>query len=100
MQLKCCAQYVSKFGKLSSGHRTAQKGLVFIPIPKGSDKECSNYHTIAFISHSSKVMLKILQARPKQYMNQELPDVQTGFRKGSRPRDQIVNIRWIIGKER
>ena len=100
MQLKCCTQYVSKFGKLSSGHRTAQKGLVFIPIPKGSDKECSNYHTIAFISHSSKVMLKILQARLQQYVNHELPDIQAGFRKGRGTRDQIANIHWIIEKAR
>ena len=100
MQLKCCAQYVSKFGKLSSGHRTAQKGLVFIPIPKGSDKECSNYHTIAFISHSSKVMLKILQARIQQYMSYKLPDVQAGFRKGKGTRDQIANIHWIMEKAR
>ena len=74
---------------------------VFIPIPKkGNAKECSNYCTIALISHPSKVMLKILQARLQQYMNQELPDVQTGFRKGRGTRDQIVNIRWIIEKAR
>ena len=67
------------------------KRSVFIPIPKkGNAKECSNYHIIALISHASKVMLKILQARLQQYMNHELPDVQTGFRKG---RDQIANIR-------
>ena len=63
-------------------------------------KECSNYSTIAFISHASKVMLKILQARLQQYVNRELPDVQTGFRKGRGTRDQIVNIRWIIEKAR
>ena len=75
------------------------KRSVFIPIPKkGNAKECSNYCTIALISHPSKVMLKILQARLQQYMNQELPDVQTGFRKGRGTRDQIVNIRWIIEK--
>ena len=68
--------------------------LVFVPIPKkGNAKECSNYHTIAFFSHTSKVMLKILQARPQQYMNGELPDVQAGFRKGIGTRDQITNIR-------
>ena len=68
---------------------------VFIPIPKkGNAKECSNYHTIALISHASKVMLKILQARLQQYMSHELPDVQAGFRKGRGTRDQIVNIRW------
>ena len=77
------------------------KRSVFILIPKkGNAKECSNYRTTALISHASKVMLKILQARLQQYVNQELPDIKAGFRKGSRPRDQIVNIRWIIGKER
>ena len=66
---------------------------VFIPIPKkGNAKECSNYHTIALISHASKVILKILQARLQQYMNCELPDVQAGFRKGTGTRDQIANI--------
>ena len=65
-----------------------------------NDKECSNYCTIALISHVSKVMLKILQTRLEQYMNQELPDVQTGFRKGRGIRDQIANIRWIIEKAR
>ena len=70
------------------------KRSVFIPGPKkGNPKECSNYHTILLISHASKVMLKILQARLQQYMNQELPDVQAGFRKGRRTRDQIANIR-------
>ena len=74
---------------------------VFIPIPKkGNAKECSNYHTIALISHASKVMLKILQARLQQYMNHELPDVRAGFRKGRGTRDQIANIRWIIKKVR
>ena len=63
-------------------------------------KECSNYHTIALISHASKVMLKILQARFQQYVNSELPDVQAGFRKGSGNRDQIANICWIIEKAR
>ena len=77
------------------------KGSVFILIPKkGSVKECSNYHTIALISHASKVMLKILQARLQQYVNCELPDVQAGFRKGRGTRDQIANIHWIIEKAR
>ena len=72
-----------------------------IPIPKkGNAKECSNYHTIALILHASKVMLKILQARLQQYVNQELPDVQAGFSKGRGTRDQIENIHWIIEKER
>ena len=78
-----------------------KKRPVFIPIPKkGNAKECSNYHTIALISHTSKVMLKILQARPQQYVNHELPDVQAGFRKGRGTRDQIANICWIIKKAR
>ena len=77
------------------------KRLVFIPIPKkGNAKECSNYRTIAFISHASKVILKILQARLQQYVNCELPDVQAGFRKGRGTRDQIANIRWINEKAR
>src|SRR5574341_1346618 len=77
------------------------KRSVFIPIPKkGNAKECSNYCTIAPISHPSKVMLKILQARLQQYMNYELPNVQTGFRKGRGTRDQIANIRWIMEKAR
>ena len=72
---------------------------VFIPIPKkGNAKECSNYSTIAFISHVSKVMLKILQARLQQYVNHELPDVQAGFRKGRGTRDEIAKICWIIEK--
>ena len=72
---------------------------VFIPIPKkGNAKECSNYHRIALISHTSKVMLKILQARLQQYVNYELPDVQAGFRKGRGTRDQITNNCWIIKK--
>ena len=75
------------------------KRSVFILIPKkGNSKECSNYCTIALVSHTSKVMLKILQARLQQYMNQELPDVQAGFRKGRGTRDQMANIHWIIEK--
>ena len=76
------------------------KRAVFIPISKrGNAKECSNYHTIAFISNSSKVMLKILQARLQLYINHELPDAQGGFRKGRGTRDQIANICWIIKKQ-
>ena len=75
------------------------KKSVFIPIPKkGNTKECSNYRTIALITHASKVMLKILQARLQQYMNCEFPGVQSGFRKGRGTRDQIANILWIIDK--
>ena len=77
------------------------KRSVFIPIPKkDSVKECSNYGTIALISHARKVMLKILQDRLQRYMNRELPDVQAGFRKGRGTRDQIANICWIIKKAR
>ena len=77
------------------------KRSVFIPIPKkGTAKECSNYHTIALISHASKEKLKILQARLQQYVNFELPDVQASFRKGRGTRDQIANIYWIIEKVR
>ena len=65
---------------------------------KDNSKECSNYHTIALISHASKVMLKILQGRLQQYVNRELPDVQAGFRKGRRIGDQIANIHWIVEK--
>ena len=75
------------------------KRSVFIPAPKkGNAKECSNYRTIALISHASKVMLKNLQARLQQYVNHELPDVQAGFRKGRGTRDQIANICWITEK--
>ena len=76
------------------------KRSVFTPIPKkGNAKECSNYHTIALISHASKVMLKILQDRLQQYVNRELSDVPAGFRKGRGTRDQIANIHWIIEKQ-
>ena len=76
--------------------REFQKNICFID----NAKECSNYHTIALISHASKVMLKIHQARLQQYVNRELPDIQAGFRKGRGTRDQIGNIRWIIEKAR
>ena len=77
------------------------KRSVFIPFPKkGNAKECSNYRTIALVSHASKAMLKILQARLQWYMNHEIPDVQADFRKGRGIRDQIANIRWIIKKAR
>ena len=78
-----------------------RKRSYFIPIPKkGNAKECSNYRTIALISHASKIMLTILEARLQQYVNHELPDVQAGFRKGRGTRDQIADIRWIIEKAR
>ena len=77
------------------------KRSVFLPIlKKGNAKECSNYHTIALISHTTKGMLKILQARLQKYVNQELPDIQAGFRKGRGNRNQIANIHWIIEKAR
>ena len=77
------------------------KRSIFIPIPKKDNaKECSNYRTIALISHASKVMLKILQARLQQYVNRELADVQAGFRKRRGTRDQIANIRWVMEKGR
>ena len=99
MPLRCCIQYISKFGKLSCGPRTGRS--VFIPIPqKGNAKECSSYHTIALVSHASKVMLKILQARLQQYVNSEIPDVQAEFRKGRGTRDQIASVHWIIEKAR
>ena len=85
----------------NSAVATGMEKSVFIPIPKkGNAKECSNNHTVAFISHASKVMLKILQARLQQFVNRELPDVQAGFRKGRGTRDQIANIRWVIEKAR
>ena len=97
--VKCCTQYASKLGKLQWPQDW--KRSVFIPIPKkGNAKECSNYCTIALISHASKVMLNILQARLQQYMNREFPDVQAGFRKGRGTRDQIANISLIMEKAR
>ena len=84
----------------NSAVATGLEKSVFIPIPKkGNAKECSNYHTMALISHTSKVMLKIFQARLQHCMNHELPDVQAGFRKGRGTRDQIANICWIMEKQ-
>ena len=99
MLLKCCTQYASKFGKLSSGHRTG-KYQFHSNSKKGNAKECTNYCTIALISHASKVMLKILQARLQQYIKCELLDVQAGFRKGRGTRHKIANIHWIMEKAR
>ena len=97
MLWKCCTQYASKFGKLSSGHGT---GKVFsFQSQRKASQECSNYCTTALTSHASKVMLKILQVRLQECMNCELPDVQAGFRKGRGTRDQIANICWIWKKE-
>ena len=98
MLWECYTQYVIKFGKLSSGHRTGKRS-VFIPIPKkGNAKECSNYHTIALISHASKLMPKILRAKLQQYMNHEVPEFHARLRKVRGTRDQISNIRRIIRK--
>ena len=94
MLLECCSQYASKFGTLSSGHRTGKGQFSF----QSQTKAMPNYRTIALISHASKVMLKILQARLQQYMNCDLPDVQASFRKGRGTRGQIANIRWIMEK--
>ena len=88
MLWKCCTQYASIFGNLSSGHRIGKRSVFILILKKGNAKECSNYCTIAFISHTSKVMLKILQARLQQYMNHELPDAQAAFSKRQR------NQRW------
>ena len=123
MLSKCCTQYANKFGKPSSGHRTVfismkemslfsfqwkkwvcfhfnrpEKICFHFNPKKGNAKECQNYHTIALISHASKVMLKILQARLQSYVNCEFPDVQAGFRKARGNRDQIANNCWIIEK--
>ena len=100
MLQKCCTQYANIIWKTQQWPQDWKRS-VFIPIPKkGNAKECSNYCTIALISHTSKIMLKIFQARLQQYANRELPDVQAGFRKGSGTRDQIANICWIIEKAR
>ena len=99
MPSRFCIHYVSKSGRSRSGHRTGKS--ILIPIAKkGRIKECANHQTIALISHTSKVMLKILHARLQHYGNQELPDVQAGFRKGRGTRDQIANIHWIIEEAR
>ena len=94
MLLKCCTQYASKFGKLSSGHRIGKGQSVFIPISKkGNAKECSNYHTIMLISHARKVMLKILPARLQQYVNREL-QIQNWIQK--RQRNQRSNCQYPL----
>ena len=91
----------SKRGLISWLQSPSAEIFLFIPVPKkGTAKECSNYHTTALISHTSKEMLKILQARLQKYLNCELPDIQVGFRKGQGTKDQIANIHWIIEKAR
>ena len=105
MLQKCCIQYVSKFGKLNSGHRTGKGQFSFQSqrkaIPKeGNAKECTNNIAIALISHASKVMLKIFPDRLQQYMNREFLDFQAGFRKGRGTRNQIANMCGIMEKAR
>ena len=99
MLWKCCTQYASKFEKLNSGHRTGK--VSFHSNPK--ERQCQSMlklpHNGTHLTHTSKVMLKILQARLQRYVNRELPDVQAGFRKVRGTRDQIANIRWIIKKQ-
>ena len=98
MLRKCCTQYASKFGKPAVATRL-EKVSFHSNLKERQCQRMLNYHTIALISHASKVMLKILQARFQQYMNRELPDVQTRFRKEEGTRDQIANICWILKKQ-
>ena len=100
MLFKCCTQYVSKSGKFSSGHRTGKCQFSFQSLGKTMPKNAQTTIQLPLISHARKAMLKILQARLQEYMNQELPDVQAGFRKSRRTRDQIASIHGIIGKGR
>ena len=100
MLLKCCTQYVEPILETQQWSQDWKRSI-FIPIPKtGNAKECSDYCTIALISHASKVTLKILQAKLQQYVNQEIPYVQAGFRQGRGTRDQTAYICWIIEKAR
>ena len=104
MLWKCCTQRASKFGKLSSGHRTGKGQFSFQSqrkaMPKNTQTTAQLHSSKVMLSHTSKVMLKILQSRLQQYVNHELPDVQAGFRKGRGTTDQIANICWIIKKAR
>ena len=100
MLWKCCTQYASESGKLSSGHRTGKGQFSFQSQRKAMTKNVQTTAQLHSISHASKVMLKILQARLQKYMNQAFADVQAGFRKGRGIRDQIANIHWIIEKTR
>ena len=99
MLLKCCT-LCQQIWKTQQWPQDWKRSVFILISKKGNAKECSNYHTIAHISHASKVTLKIVQARLQQYVNGKLPDVQAGFRKGRGTRDQIANIRWIIEKAR
>ena len=100
MLLKCCTQYASKFGKLSSGHRTGKAQFSFQSQRRAMPKNAQTTAQLHSSQHASKVMLKILQARLQQYLNRELPDVQAGFRKGRGTKDQITTIHYIIEKPR
>ena len=100
MLWKCCTQYVSKFGKLNSGHRTGKGQFSFQPQRKVMPKNAQTTTQLHSSHTLAKVVLKILKARLQQYVNRELPDVQAGFRKGRGTRDQIANIHWIIKKAR
>ena len=100
MVLKCCTQYARKFGKLSNGHRTGKGQFSFQSQRKAMTKNVQTTTQLHSSPHASKVMLKILQARLQQYVNQELTGVQAGFRKGRETRDLIANICWIIDKAR
>ena len=100
MLWKCCTQYASKCGKLSSGHRTGKGQFSFQSERKAMPKNAQTTTQLHSSSHASKVMLKILQTRFQQYVNHELPDVQASFKKGRGTRDQIANIHWIIKKGR
>ena len=100
MLWKCYTQYASKFGKFNSVLRTGKGQFSFQFQRRAKSKKCSNNCTIALISHASKVMCEILQVRLQQYVKQELPDIQTGFRKGRGTRDQIAIIHWIIKEPR
>ena len=98
MLWECCTQYASKFGKLTSGHRTG-KGHFSFQCQRKQCQRMLTYRTIAFSSHASKVMLKFFQVKLQQYVNQELPDVQAGFRKGRGIRDQSANMVWSSKKQ-
>ena len=100
MLWKCCTPYSSKFGKLSSGHRTGKCHFSFQSQIKAMPKNAQTTSQLHSSHNASKLMLKILQARLQQYVNCELPDIQAGFRKGWGTRDQIANLRWIIEKAR
>ena len=99
MLLKCCTQYVNKFGNLISGHRTGRAQFSFKSQRKAMPKNVQT-NTQLHSSHTPAIMLKILQARLQEYVNHEFPDGQAGFRKGRGTRDQIANIHWIIAKGR